>query len=121
MAGLLKKLISRISLEAGLDPAFDPNEEYENENKKPNQPIDDWTPPGMTSVKIYSKSSKKVQLNGKTSNHHRGGWVICDSRPRAHPSLGSPAAKEAGLQSLDSCLLHRAARILTGKLVQNHE
>ena len=55
MAGLLKKLISRISLEAGLDPAFDPNEEYENENKKPSQPIDDWTPPGMSSVKIYCK------------------------------------------------------------------
>ena len=65
MAGLLKKLISRISLEAGLDPAFDPNEEYENENnKKPSQPIDDWTPPGMTSVKIYSKSSETVKLIG---------------------------------------------------------
>ena len=25
------------------------------------------------------------------------------------------------MQSLDSCLLHRAARILAGKLVQNHE
>ena len=59
MAGLLKKLISRISLEAGLDPAFDPNEEYENENKKPNQPIDDWTPPGMMSVEYIVNFPKK--------------------------------------------------------------
>ena len=75
MAGLLKKLISRISLEAGLDPAFDPNEEYENENKKPNQPIDDWAPPGMTSVKIYYKSSKKSKadwLNLESSQRWMG-------------------------------------------------